>query len=304
MEKLSVRARDGARLVCWDFGGLGTPVFLVHGTGLHGRCWGPVAGPLRAVGFRPLALDMRGHGASGRSPDGDYSWDLFALDVLETLAQLGLSEGASGEGARLPGVVAVGHSAGGAALLLAEESRPGTFSKIWAWEPIMSIPGSDERARRGAELARRARQRRAEFASIDEARAHFQGRQMFAEFSPECLEAFLDGGLVPDAEGGYRLACDPEVEARIYEGAAAHGAWDGLGGVYCPTRLLGGELSPAVPPDELATIAARLPAPGQEGKGLGSERAQARAVVMPMLGHFGPFQSPGDIADDIANWAD
>jgi pimeloyl-ACP methyl ester carboxylesterase len=291
MEQLLVTARDGARLVCWDFAGQGKPLFMVHGTGLHGRCWGPVAAPLSAAGFRPLALDMRGHGSSSRSPDGDYSWDLFALDVLDTLAQLGLSNG----------VAAVGHSAGGAALLLAEESRPGTFSRIWAWEPIIGIPGSDERARRGAGLARRARQRRAHFASVDEARAHFQGRHMFAEFSPEALEAFLDGGLVPDDGGGYRLACDPEDEARIYEGAAAHSAWDGLGRIQCPTRLLGGELSPAVPPDELATIVAELGA--QRPGGPGGATATATATIVPMLGHFGPFQRPADIADDIANWA-
>jgi pimeloyl-ACP methyl ester carboxylesterase len=255
---------------------------------------------------------MRGHGASSRSPDGDYNWDRFALDVLDTLAQLGLTDGArvdgagvdgaGVDGALVPGVVGVGHSAGGAALLLAEASRQGTFSRIWAWEPIMSVPGSDDRARRGTELARRARQRRNKFASIDEARAHFQGRHMFAEFSPECLEAFLDGGLVPNAEGGYRLACDPEDEARIYEGAAAHGVWEGLARVHCPTRLAGGELSPAVPPDELATIAAQLPPQGPEGAGPGPKGAPAKVAVMPMLGHFGPFERPADIADDIANW--
>jgi len=281
-----VKARDGARLACWDFGGDGRPLLMVHGTGLHGRCWAPVAGPLRAAGFRPLALDMRGHGASSRSPGGDYSWDLFGLDVLDALAQLGVADD----------VVAVGHSAGGAAVVLAEESRPGTFSRIWAWEPIVSVPGSDDRARRGTELARRARQRRAEFASIDEARAHFQGRNMFAEFAPEALEAFLDGGLVPNDNGGYRLACDPEDEARIYEGAATHNAWGGLDRVHCPTRLVGGELSPAVLPAELAAIAAELPAQGPGA-------APAEAVVMPMLGHFGPFQSPADIAEDIATWA-
>jgi pimeloyl-ACP methyl ester carboxylesterase len=291
MEQLLVTAHDGARLVCWDFAGQGKPLLMVHGTGLHGRCWAPVAAPLSAAGFRPLALDMRGHGSSSRSPEGGYSWDLFALDVLDTLAQLGLSDG----------VAAVGHSAGGAALLLAEESNPGTFSRIWAWEPIIGVPGSDERARRGAGLAGRARQRRAHFASVDEARAHFQGRHMFAEFSPEALEAFLDGGLVPDTEGRYRLACDPEDEARIYEGAAAHGAWGGLGDIHCPTRLLGGELSPAVQPDELATIAAQLGAPGRDRTG--GATAAATATIIPMLGHFGPFQRPADIADDIANWA-
>ena len=117
---------------------------------------------------------------------------------------------------------------------------------------------------------------------------------MFAEFSPEALEAFLDGGLLPGAEGGYRLACDPDDEARVYEGAASHNAWERLGLVHCPVRLLGGERSPAVPPDELATIAAQLPADGAEGTG---------AVVVPELGHFGPFQRPVEIADDIAKWA-
>ncbi len=308
MEQLLVTARDGTRLVCWDFGGQGTPLLMVHGTGLHGRCWAPVAGALSSVGFRPLALDMRGHGASGRSPDGAYNWDLFALDVLETLAQLGLDDGAGAGGAGAggaptPGVVAVGHSAGGSALLLAEATRQGSFSRIWAWEPIMSIPGSDGRARRGTDLARRARQRRGEFPSIDEARAHFQSRHMFAEFSPESLEAFLDGGLVPNDEGGYKLACEPEDEARIYEGAGSHDAWEGLARVRCPTRLLGGELSPAVPPHELAMIAAQLPAQGPEGAGKAPEGAPAKAAVVPMLGHFGPFQRPADIAADIANWA-
>ena len=123
-------ARDGARLACWDFGGEGRPLFMVHGTGLHGRCWAPVAGPLSTLGFRPLALDMRGHGASSRSPNGDYRWDLFVLDVLDALAQLGLSDGAGDGGAPLSGVVAIGHSAGGTALLLAESSRQGTFSRI------------------------------------------------------------------------------------------------------------------------------------------------------------------------------
>ena len=309
MDQLLVTARDGARLVCWDFGGRGRPLLMVHGTGLHGRCWAPVARPLGAAGFRPLALDMRGHGASSRSPGGVYSWDLFALDVLETLAQLGLSDGAGLGGAPVAGVVAVGHSAGASALLSAEAAKQGSFSRIWAWEPIMSIPGSDDRARRGAQLASRARQRRAEFASIDEARAHFQGRHMFAEFSPESLEAFLDGGLVPNGEGGYKLACDPEDEARIYEGAPANGAWEALARVHCPTRLVGGELSPAVPPAELAMIAAQLPAQrpegmgrGPAGRGGGPAGARAEAAVMPALGHFGPFQSPVDIAHDIANW--
>jgi pimeloyl-ACP methyl ester carboxylesterase len=49
-------------------------------------------------------------------------------------------------------------------------------------------------------------------------------------------------------------------------------------------------------------VAGQLPALGLEAKALGPERA--RPVVVPLLGHFGPFQRPAEIANDIANWAE
>ena len=172
MELLHVRAEDGTRLACWDFGGGGQPVLMLHGTGLHGRCWAPVAGRL-AEDFRPLAVDMRGHGASGQSRRGSYDWELFATDVLAVLDQLGLTG---------TGAVGVGHSAGATALLLAEAARPATFASLWGWEPIMAVPGTEMTARNSAEFASRARRRRAHFGSPEEARAHFEGRGQFAEF--------------------------------------------------------------------------------------------------------------------------
>jgi pimeloyl-ACP methyl ester carboxylesterase len=261
--------------------GDGTPVLLVHGTGLNGRAWAPVAGALATAGFRPLALDMRGHGASGRSPDGDYPWSRFAADVLAALAQLGLD--------RASNLVGVGHSAGASALLLAEAARPGTFARLWTWEPIMSTPGDDLRRARGADLADRARRRRASFASLDEARAHLQGRGMFAEFSPAAFDGFVAGGFVADGAGGVTLACRPEDEARIYEAAAVHDAWGGLDRVGIPVRVVGGQLSPAVPPDVLRQVAGQLP--------------DGEVAVMPAMAHFGPFQGPAPVAADIRAWA-
>lgn len=252
---------------------------MVHGTSLHGRCWAPVAAAL-PPGFWPLGLDLRGHGASAPSADGGYAWERFAHDILRTVDGLGLEAA---------GVVGVGHSAGAASLLMAEAMRPGTFTRLWAWEPIMSVPGSDLRSGRSTELAARARKRRSQFASLDEARSYLQGRGMFAEFSADGLEAYLDGGFVDDGQGGVDLACPPEVEARVYETAALHQAWEGLGDVGCPVRLLGGDQSPAVPPAHLEAIAGRLP--GGEMK------------VWAGSGHFGPFQHPREVAADVAGWA-
>jgi len=280
MDQLQVRAKDGTRIVCWDFGGGGEPVLMLHGTGLHGRCWAAVARSL-AEGFRPLALDMRGHGASGRSPDGSYAWELFAADTLAVADQLGL--------AGAPGLTAVGHSAGATALLLAEAARPGTFSRLWAWEPIVAIPEGALTARHSTVLAGSARRRRARFASLEEARAHFAGRGQFAEFSAASMEAFLEGAFVPTDDGGIRLACEPEDEARMYEAALTNNAWGLLGEVRCPTRVLGGGRSGGVPADDLAKVLSRLPA--------------GELKVMAALGHFGPFAAPVEVAGDIASQA-
>jgi pimeloyl-ACP methyl ester carboxylesterase len=280
MKLVRVTAEDGTRLACWDFGGKGQPVLMLHGTGLHGRCWAPVAELLRK-GFRPLALDMRGHGASGRSPGGSYGWDLFATDTLAVLDQMRLAGSTQ--------VVGVGHSAGATALLLAEAARPHSFARLWGWEPIIAVPGIDLTSRKSAELASRARRRRDQFGSPEEARAHFEGRGQFADFAPESLEAFLDGAFVESADGTLRLACDPEDEARMYEAALGHDAWGQLPQVCCPVKLSGGAKSTAVPPGELAPIANRLPA--------------GELSVMPTVTHYGPFEAPAAVAADISTWA-
>ena len=276
---LPLRAADGTELACWDFGGDGTALLMVHGTSLHGRCWAPVATAL-PDGFWPLGLDIRGHGASAPSADGGYAWERFASDILRAVDGLGL------EAVELLGV---GHSAGAASLLMAEAMRPGTFNRLWAWEPIMSVPGSDLREGRSGQLAARARKRRSQFASLDEAREYLQGRGMFAEFSPEGLEAYLSGAFTDDGHGGLQLACSPEVEARVYETAPEHRAWEALASVRCPVRLLRGEQSPAVPPAHLEAMAGRLP--------------RCETAVWPGNGHFGPFQHPREVAADIVAWA-
>jgi len=263
-------------------------------------------------GLRPVALDLRGHGGSALSPGGYYGWDLLARDVLAVASQL------DGPGAerRACGIFGAGHSAGGSALLLAEAARPGTFDGLWAWEPIMTVPGSHLRQERGPRLAAGARSRRDRFASLDEARAHFRGRGIFAELTPEALEGYLASGLVEvtgsrfggagaggagaggagaggagaggAGAGRLRLACPPEVEARVYEGASSHDAWGCLGDVRCPVRVAGGELSAAVPPLEAAEIAGRLP--------------RSELVSVQGAGHFGPFQHPDLVAADISAW--
>ncbi|MFI6469998.1 alpha/beta fold hydrolase [Streptomyces sp. NPDC050516] len=81
---------------------------LIHGIMADHRTWRKVGPALAERGYRAIAVDLRGHGASGR---GEYTAELFADDLVETLPA----------GAEL----AIGHSLGGLSLsLAAERLRP------------------------------------------------------------------------------------------------------------------------------------------------------------------------------------
>src|SRR5688500_14402682 len=60
----------------------GPPLLLLHGIGSRGVSWWPVLDRL-ARQARPIALDLRGHGASDKPETGyllpDYAADLAAL---------------------------------------------------------------------------------------------------------------------------------------------------------------------------------------------------------------------------------
>ncbi|MBW2524534.1 MAG: alpha/beta fold hydrolase, partial [Deltaproteobacteria bacterium] len=64
-------------------------VVLVHGFGATLDEWGGVMPWLQGAGYRVLALDLLGHGYSGR-PDGDYSIAAQANRVVGLANQRGL----------------------------------------------------------------------------------------------------------------------------------------------------------------------------------------------------------------------
>jgi pimeloyl-ACP methyl ester carboxylesterase len=72
----------GVRLAADEWGDVGAPpVLLLHGAGQTRHSWRATGATLAAEGWRVIALDLRGHGDSDRSPAGDYRLDDFAADV-------------------------------------------------------------------------------------------------------------------------------------------------------------------------------------------------------------------------------
>jgi pimeloyl-ACP methyl ester carboxylesterase len=81
---------------------------LVHGIMSDSRTWYRVAPVLAERGYRVVAVDLRGHGASGRADE--YPTEAYGTDVIETIEALGGVD------------LAIGHSLGGLAVLLAVEA--------------------------------------------------------------------------------------------------------------------------------------------------------------------------------------
>jgi pimeloyl-ACP methyl ester carboxylesterase len=108
------RMDDGIDLVADGWGDPARPpAFLLHGGGQTRHAWKRTAAVLARHGYFALSVDLRGHGDSGWSPDGDYRIDRFAADVGTLAAHF----------ARKP--VLIGASLGGIASLIAEgEAEP------------------------------------------------------------------------------------------------------------------------------------------------------------------------------------
>ena len=80
---IQFHGRDGNRIVADEAGDpADPPVVLLHGGGQTRHSWGTTLGAVAARGWRAYAIDLRGHGESEWAPDGDYTLDAFAGDVL------------------------------------------------------------------------------------------------------------------------------------------------------------------------------------------------------------------------------
>ena len=94
-------------------------VVFLHGGGQTRRSWGRAAAAVAERGWQAVTVDLRGHGESDWSSDGDYRVVSFAGDVQDVLRQLP------------PRPVLIGASLGGfTSMLLAGELSPGVASAV------------------------------------------------------------------------------------------------------------------------------------------------------------------------------
>lgn len=278
---MRLASSGGVTLALHDFGGTGAPLLFSHATGFHGHCYAPLAHALTDR-FHSWAVDYRGHGNSS-PPAG---WDGESLDwrgcgddavlAAETVAPDG-------------GLLAFGHSMGGAALLMAAARRPELFRALVLFEPIVypqpdPLPDPDE-----FPLVIGARRRRARFESYDAAYENFAAKPPLGWFEPDALRHYVDHGFRPvvweEPEGEVELCCTPAFEAATFSGSMTNGAWELLPSVDIPVTVLSGKHEDDQPSRIAPLVAEALP--------------NATFVPLPHMTHFGPFTHIAEIADLI-----
>ncbi len=266
-----VASSGGVTVALHDLGGQGVPVLFCHPTGFLGMTWAPMAAELTDVAHA-WALDFRGHGDSTSPASMDFDWAGMADDVRAVVDELGVPAGT---------LVGAGHSMGGTALLTAELRRPGTFARLWMYEPIVS-PWRATEGPRVNFMAEAARRRRPWFPDREAAYDNFSAKPPLDSLDPAALAAYVAYGLRDQPDGdAVELKCLPEVEARVFEGGFGQDTFDHLDQIGCPVTI---------------AIGADGPGPASFGPAVVEALPHGRLDRYPHLSHFGPMEDPAAMA--------
>jgi pimeloyl-ACP methyl ester carboxylesterase len=197
----------------YEFGGAGQVIHVAVANGFPPETYAPLVNPLtgqyRVVSLPPRALWPGRHPSD---PTGD--WSKMADDLMDGLAENGLRN-----------VIAIGHSFGGIASLLAAVRQPARFRALILLDPtILPQSAMDVIAQMQADgsmgdfpLVQGAMRRKSTWESTEAAYAYFKEKALFATWPDETLQLYADWGTRPTADGsGVELAWSPEWEAHYF----------------------------------------------------------------------------------------
>lgn len=230
----------------------GAPVLLIHGLGNASLVWQGTVPALAAAGYRAIAADCRGHGASSK-PDGPYSIEMMADDWAALHEHLALAPAHW-----------VGSSMGGAIAMAAALRHPARVASLVL---VDTWPKTD--AAFAAILAERVR------VLVEE------GIDAYARLAfPQAFGATYRAEH-PEAFGPYR---DRVAKTNVKALTTAVGALERhdlesrLAEIRVPTTVIVGEADTLLPPRHSEAIARAIPG--------------ARLLRFPEVGHLPMVEAP------------
>jgi pimeloyl-ACP methyl ester carboxylesterase len=167
-------------------------VVCVHGIAQRGSIFSQLGERLAAAGHFVAAVDLRGHGDSGRLPPWDT--DTHVGDLLDTVGQLGVER-----------VTWVGHSFGGRLAAAAAAERPELTQRLVLLDSASEVPA--EAALRSAEIERLDWS----FATRDGAANAVLSSKQMASRPDEAVAAYAAADLRKGPDGRLRFSFSPSA---------------------------------------------------------------------------------------------
>ncbi|HEY2334077.1 MAG TPA: alpha/beta hydrolase [Solirubrobacterales bacterium] len=167
-------------------------VVCVHGVTQHGRIFDRLARGLLARGRSVIAVDLRGHGASGRKPPWNISTHVD--DLLETIDAAGVER-----------VSWVGHSLGGRLVAEAAGRIADRTDRLVLLDPGMEVAA--ERALRSAEIDRLDWS----FATVDGALNALLSSDSIVAAPREVVAAYVRDDVRKGPDGRFRFSFCPSA---------------------------------------------------------------------------------------------
>lgn len=223
------------------------PLLLLHGGRDHCRNWDWVAQGLRDR-FHIIAPDLRGHGDSAWSPDGDYSMGAYVYDLAQLIHQQKLSP-----------LTIVAHSLGGNIALRYTGIYPENVARICAIEGLGPSPRMIEE-RKKVSVRDRFRtwidEKRAvagrvprRYPTIEDALARMKAENGYLNDAQ--ARHLTEHGVSQNEDGTYSWKFDNYLHVwnspQDMDQEAVNSLWSGI---TCPTLLCYGEKSWASNPEK------------------------------------------------------
>ena len=122
--------------------------------------------------------------------------------------------------------IGIGHSLGGVLTVWAAKKHPELFDMVFVIDPPIFAPLK----RLGILVAKtlgvadkvippaiKTKNRKGQFKSREEAHEQWKSRRLFKAFTPQCLQDYVNNGLVPSRTGkGFELAIPVSLELQIF----------------------------------------------------------------------------------------
>ena len=196
---------NGITLHGLSWGNPDNPLLLMtHGIGLCAQVWNPLAQDL-ARDYHVLSLDLRGHGDTDKP--GEYTFDQMAKDLVGLVQALNPPQPP----------YAVGHSAGGMTIIIANSMVPGIIGPTVLVDtrvgPALEVYDPAEREER----MNRTRNKRAVWESREVMYDAYRNRRVFSTWTDSAVRDYIYGGTRLLEDGRAELKCPTDVEAIYYE---------------------------------------------------------------------------------------